>query len=41
MKTEENKMKRSNLEKYLGKHVEATIFDGDTYTGTLYKTNNK
>ena len=31
-------MKRSELESYLGKHVEATIFDGDTYIGKLYKT---
>ena len=31
-------MKRSELESYLGKHVEAIIFDGDTYIGKLYKT---
>ena len=30
-------MKRSELESYLGKHVEAIIFDGDTYIGKLYK----
>ena len=41
MKTEENKMKRSNLEKYLDKNVEVIMLDGDTYTGTLYKTSNK
>ncbi len=31
-------MKRSDFEKYLGKNVEVTIFDGDTYRGILHKT---
>lgn len=31
-------MKRSDLEKFLGKTVEITIFDGDTYSGILHKT---
>lgn len=31
-------MKHSELEKFLGKTVEITIFDGDTYSGILHKT---
>lgn len=31
-------MKRSELEKFLGKNVEVTIFDGDTYRGVLHKS---
>lgn len=31
-------MKRSELEKYLGKTVTVTLFDGDTITGELHKT---
>lgn len=28
-------MKRSELEKYLGKKVKVTLFDGDIFEGTL------
>lgn len=31
-------MKRSELEKYLGKTVKVTLFNGDAYTGELHKT---
>lgn len=31
-------MKRSELEKYLGKTVEITLFDNDVITGVLHKT---
>lgn len=31
-------MKRSELEKHLGKQVEITIFDGDVVKGELHKT---
>lgn len=31
-------MKRSELEKYLGKTVTITLFDNDVITGVLYKT---
>ena len=31
-------MKRAELEKFLGKNVEVTIFDGDTYRGVLHKS---
>jgi hypothetical protein len=30
-------MKRSELEKYLGKQVTVTLFDGDKISGVLYK----
>jgi hypothetical protein len=30
-------MKRSDLEKYLGKNVKVTIFDGDVLSGVLRK----
>ena len=31
-------MKRSELEKYLGKRVTVTLFDGDVISGELHKT---
>lgn len=31
-------MKRSDLEKYLGKKVTITLFDNDVITGELHKT---
>ena len=31
-------MKRADLEKYLGKHVEITTFDNDVIKGELHKT---
>lgn len=31
-------MKRSDLEQYLGKSVEITLFDNDVITGVLHKT---
>lgn len=31
-------MKRLDLEKYLGRNVEVTIFDCDTYTGILHRS---
>lgn len=31
-------MKRSELEKYLGKTVTITLFDNDVITGVLHKT---
>ena len=34
-------MKRSELEKFLGKTVEILLFDGDSYGGELHKTNEE
>lgn len=34
-------MKRSEVEKYLGKKVKVTIFDGDVLTGYLCKTGDE
>ena len=34
-------MKRSELENYLGKHIEVTLFDDFVYRGILRKTEEK
>lgn len=34
-------MKRSELEKYLGKYVEVTLYDDCAYRGVLCKTESK
>lgn len=34
-------MLREKLEKYLGKHISIRLFDGNVYTGYLYKAGNK
>lgn len=30
-------MKRIELEKFIGKHVKVTLYDGDEYTGDLHQ----
>ena len=34
-------MKREELEKYIGKYVEITLFDNEKITGILYKTGSE
>lgn len=34
-------MLREKLEKYLGKYIGIRLFDGNVYTGYLYKSGNK
>lgn len=34
-------MLKAKFEKYLGKHISIRLFDGNVYTGYLYKIGNK
>ena len=34
-------MLKAKFEKYLGKHISIRLFDGNVYTGYLYKSGNK
>ena len=34
-------MLKAKFEKYLGKHISIRLFDGNVYTGYLYKTGKK